>query len=88
GYHSVTPAIVVRDAKKALDFYKKAFDAKGVTVIPTPEGKIMHAEFKIGDSVIMLGEESPAWPEHKSAETLGGSPVSLNVYLPDADAAY
>src|SRR5207248_756319 len=50
--------------------------------------RVMHAELKIGDSMLMLGEENPAWPEHKSAESFGGSPVSLNVYLPDADAAY
>ncbi|MBI3296991.1 MAG: VOC family protein [Elusimicrobia bacterium] len=88
GYHSVTPAVIVKDAKKALEFYKKAFDAKELSVIPTPEGRVMHAEFKIGDSILMLGEENPAWPDHKSAETLKGSPVSLNIYLADADAAY
>ena len=88
GYHSVTPALIVKDAKRALDFYKKAFDAKEVIVIPGPGGKVMHAEFQIGNSRIMLGEENPSWPEHKSAESLGGSPISLNIYLNDADAAY
>lgn len=88
GYHSVTPALVVKDARKALAFYKKAFGAQELSAIPGPDGRIMHAEIKIGDSILMLGEESPAAPEHKSAESLGGSPVSLNVYLADADAAY
>lgn len=87
GYHSVTPALLFRDAKKALAFYKKAFDAKELLVIPN-NGGIMHAEMRIGDSIVMLGEENPAWPDHKSAETLGGSPASLNIYLADADAAY
>lgn len=87
GYHTVTPALVFKNAKKALEFYKKAFDAKEQLVIPT-NGGVMHAEMRIGDSIVMLGEENPAWPEQKSAESMGGSPVSLNIYLPDADAAY
>lgn len=89
GYHSVTPSLVVRDARKAIDFYKKAFGARERFVMPGPDGKgIMHAEIQIGDSVIMLGEENPAWPEHKSAQALGGSPVGLHIYLADCDAAY
>lgn len=88
GYHALTPALVVKDARKAIAFYKKAFGAQEVTVIPTPDGKVMHAELKIGDSCFMLGEENPAWPEQKSAESYRGSPVSLNLYVPDADAAF
>ncbi|MDD5656443.1 MAG: VOC family protein [Elusimicrobia bacterium] len=88
GYHSVTPMLMVKDARKALDFYKRAFAAIEVSVLTRNGGKIMHAEFKIGDSMIMLGEESSDCPQAKSAESLGGSPVSLNIYLPDADAAY
>jgi PhnB protein len=87
GYHSVTPALVVKDAKKAIAFYKKAFDAQEVMVMPAPDGKIMHAELKIGDSILMLGEECPEM-QNKSAESFGGSPISLNIYLADADAAY
>lgn len=88
GYHSVTPGLVVKDAKKALAFYKKAFDAKELMVMDLPDGKIMHAEIKIGDSILMVGEEHPQWPDHKSAETIGSCPISLNLYVKDADAAF
>ena len=88
GYHSVTPAVVFKDAKKAIEFYKKAFGAQERFVMTTPDGKVMHAELQIGDSILMLGEENPAWPEHKSAQSLGGSPISLNIYLADCDAAF
>jgi uncharacterized glyoxalase superfamily protein PhnB len=88
GYHSVTPAVVFKDAKKAIAFYKKAFDAQEKFCMTTPDGKVMHAELQIGNSILMLGEENPAWPDHKSAESLGGSPISLNIYLADADAAF
>ena len=88
GYHSVTPGLIVKDARKAIAFYKKAFDAKEVMVMDMPDGKVMHAELKIGDSIVMLGEENPAWPDHKSAESFGGCAISLNVYLADADAAF
>lgn len=89
GYHTLTPALTFKSATKAIEFYKKAFGAKEVLVIPAGNGKIMHAEMQIGDSRFMLGEENPAWPEHKSQETLGGSPsFSFNLYVPDADAAF
>lgn len=88
GYHTLTPALVVKDARKAIAFYKKAFGAEEKLVIPTPEGQVMHAELSIGDSRFMLGEENPAFPQHLSAESLRGSPVSLNIYVPDAEAAF
>lgn len=88
GYTSLTPALVYKDAKKAIAFYKKAFGAQEQMVLTTPEGKVMHAELKFGDSVIMLGEENPAWPEHKSAETAGAACFSLNFYVQDADASF
>ena len=88
GYHSVTPALVFNDAAAAIAFYKKAFDAREKLVVPGADGRVMHAEVTIGDSILMLGEENPAWPDHKSPGSLGGSPVSLNIYLADADAAY
>src|SRR5688572_7580464 len=88
GYHTLTPALMFKDAKKAIAFYKKAFGAQEKLVIPTPEGKVMHAELKIGDSVFMLGEENPAYPEHKSAETAGAAGFSLNVYVENADNVY
>jgi PhnB protein len=89
GYHSITPSLVFKDAKKAIAFYKKAFGAQETVMIPGPNGKVMHAELKIGDSVFMIGEENPAWPEHKSAETVGNvGCFSLNLYVPDADAVF
>jgi uncharacterized glyoxalase superfamily protein PhnB len=88
GYHTLTPAIVVKDARRAIDFYKKALGAKEKFVMPGPDGKgVMHAEILIGDSPIMLGEESPQCPS-KSAETLGASPVTFFLYVRDSDAAF
>jgi len=85
GYHSVTPYLILDDATRALEFYKKAFGAVELLRMPAPGGKIGHAEIKIGDSPIMLADESPEMG-HRSARTLGGSPVSLMVYVEDVDA--
>jgi uncharacterized glyoxalase superfamily protein PhnB len=87
GFHSVTPGLVVRDGVKALDFYKAAFGAEVISRMDTPDGKLMHAEFRIGNSIVMLGEECPDWGV-SAPETLGGSPVSLNVYVEDCDAVF
>jgi PhnB protein len=87
GYHTITPAIVVRDAGKAIDFYKEAFGAEEVDRMEGPDGSIMHAEIRIGDSLVMLGEENPMW-QTKSPVTLGGVHGSLHIYVDDADAAF
>ena len=87
GYHSVTPAIVVRDAAKAIDFYKEAFGAEEIDRMQGPDGSVMHAEIRIGDSIVMLGEENPAW-QTKSPVTLGGVHGSLHIYVDDANAAF
>jgi PhnB protein len=87
GYHTVTPAIVVRDAAKAIDFYKEAFGAEEIDRMEGPDGSIMHAEIRIGDSRVMLGEENPVW-QTKSPLTLGGVHGSLHIYVDDADAAF
>ena len=87
GFHSVTPGLVVRDGTKALEFYKAAFGAEVIGQLPTPDGKLMHAEFRIGNSIVMLGEECPDWGV-VGPETLGGSPVSLNIYVEDCDAVF
>jgi uncharacterized glyoxalase superfamily protein PhnB len=84
----MTPSVVVRDARRAIDFWKRAFDVRDVDVMTGPDGRVMHAELVIGDSRLMIGEENPAWPTFKSAETLGGSPMSLHLYVPDVDAAF
>ena len=86
GYHTVTPHLVVRDASQAIEFYKKAFAAEEDYRMPGPQGKVMHAQLKIGDSVLMLCDEFPNMGA-KSPLALGGSPVTLHVYTKDADAA-
>jgi PhnB protein len=86
GYNSVTPYLMVKGAAKAIDYYKKVFGATEVMRMPGPDGRIGHAELKIGDSHIMLADEQPNMGQgHASAATIGASPVSLLVYLPDVD---
>jgi PhnB protein len=87
GYHSITPYLIVRDAARALDFYKKAFGAVELLRMAHPTGKIGHAEIKIGDSIIMMADE---FPDHdiRSPESFGGSPVSLLLYVEDVDTAF
>lgn len=84
GYHSVTPYLIVDDAARALDFYKNAFGAVETMRLPAPGGRIGHAEMKIGDSTVMLADEYPAMGA-RSAKTIGGSPISLMIYVPDVD---
>jgi PhnB protein len=85
GYNSVTPYLVIKGAAKAIDYYKNVFGATEVMRMDGPDGKIGHAELQIGDSRIMLADENQAMG-NRSAESIGGSPVSLYVYLPDCDA--
>ena len=87
GYASVTPYLIVRDAARALDFYKKAFGATELMRFPAPGGRIAHAEIKIGEGVVMLADESPEMG-HKSPQTIGGTPVSLMFYVADVDAHF
>jgi len=88
GFHTVTPALVVRDAAKAIDFYKKALGAQELVRMPSPDGKIMHAELKIGDSIIFLSDEMPMPGGIKSPQTLGGCTCTLNVYVPNVDETF
>jgi PhnB protein len=85
GYHTVTPYLIVNGAAQALEFYKKAFGATEMMRFPGPGGKIMHAEIKIGDSPIMLADEAPEMGA-RSPKTIGGTPVSLLLYVEDVDA--
>lgn len=85
GYHTVTPYLIVKDAKSALEFYKRAFGAKELFRMADPSGKIMHAEFKIGDSPIMIAEEFPDMGV-RGPEAYGGTPVSILIYVEDVDA--
>ena len=87
GFHSVTPSLVVRGAAQAIDFYKKALGAQELMRMAGPDGKIGHAELKIGDSIIFLTDESPQMGT-KSPQTLGGSAGSLYLYVEDVDSAF
>jgi PhnB protein len=84
GYHTATPYLIVNDGAQAIDFYKKAFGATELMRMPGPNGKIGHAEIRIGDSAIMLADEHPEMGA-RSPQTLGGSPVFLMIYVKDAD---
>jgi PhnB protein len=87
GYHTATSYLIVNGAVRAIEFYKSAFGASELMRMDLPGGKIGHAEIKIGDSVIMLADESPEMG-HRSAHSLGGLPVSILLYVPDVDAAF
>jgi PhnB protein len=85
-YNSVTPYLVVRGAAQAIEYYKMVFGATETVRMDGPDGKVGHAELKIGNSHIMLADENPSMGQgHTSAASIGGSPVSLYVYLPNVD---
>jgi len=86
GYNSITPYLVIKGASQAIDYYKKVFGATEVFRMDTPDGKVAHAELKIGDSHVMLADENPKMGlGHTSAASIGASPVSLYLYIPDVD---
>ena len=87
GYHTATPYLIVKGAAKAIEFYKQAFGATELERMETPDGKIAHAEIKIGDSIIMLGDEAP---QHgtRGPKSLGGSPCGLYLYVEDVDETF
>jgi len=86
GYHAITPYLIIDGAAQAIDFYKKAFGATELFRMPDPTGKrIGHAELKIGDSQIMLADESPSMG-YRNPKHYGGTPVSLLLYVNDVDA--
>jgi len=88
GMRSIQAYLVCKDAAAAIEFYGKAFGAKEKYRMPMPDGKsVMHAELTLGDSVLMLSEENPAWGT-KSPQTLGGTPVTLHCYVADVDAMF
>ena len=87
GYHSVTPYLIIKGAARALDFYQRAFGATELMRIPGPGDAVMHAEILLGDSHIMLADECPQM-NALSPQTLGGSPVLLHLYVPEADAMF
>ncbi len=87
GYRTATPALIIDGAAKAIEFYKKAFNAKELMRMPTPDGKVAHAEIKIGNSHIMLSDE---WPDMgaRSPKSIGGSGSSLMLYVRNCDRVY
>ena len=88
GYHTVTPTLTVRDVEKAIGFYKRAFGAEELMrFLGQDEKSIMHAEIRIGNSIIMLGEEHPEMG-CRGPQSLGGTPVGLYLYLEDADHVF
>jgi PhnB protein len=87
GTHSLTVHLVVREAPKAIEFYQKAFDAHVLGVHKTPDGRVMHATLKIGDSQLMLADEFPGM-SNPAAQTLGGSPVVINLYSENVDTLF
>jgi PhnB protein len=87
GYHTVTPYLIIKGAADAIDFYKRAFGATELFRMPQPDGRIGHAEIKIGDSPIMLADEFPEMG-HRSPQSLGGSPVSILLYCEDVDTVF
>jgi uncharacterized glyoxalase superfamily protein PhnB len=87
GFRTVTPHLIIRDAAKAMAFYKAAFGAEEICRMPGPDGKVMHAEVRIGDSIVMLADEFPQW-NCQGPQARGGTTVSLHVYVQNADAAF
>jgi PhnB protein len=85
GHHTVTPHLVLDNAARAIDWYKKALGAEETARMVGPDGKIMHAEIRIGDSLIMLNDEMGGG---KSAKAMGGSPVGLWLYVEDCDTLF
>ena len=86
-YKGVTPYICVKDAARAIEFYKNGFGATEMFRLPMPDGKIGHAEIKIGNAIVMLADENPE-TGHVSPQTLGGSTVKLHMYVEDVDAFF
>src|SRR5215472_8779053 len=87
GYHHITPYLVIQGAAAAIDFYKKVFGATELFRMTQPDGRVGHAELKIGDSVFMLADEFPEM-QTVGPKTLGNTPVGLHLYVEDADATF
>jgi len=85
GYHTATPYLILKDAARAIDFYKKAFGATELMRFAAPDGRVGHAEIKIGDSPIMLADEYPEMG-FRGPQSLGGSAVCILLYFADVDA--
>ena len=87
GYHRVTPYLIIKGAAEALDFYKTVFGAVELFRMPGPDGRIGHAEIKIGDSPVMMADEYPEMG-YRNPKALGGTPVGLMIYVPNVDEMF
>jgi PhnB protein len=87
GYHTATPYLIIKGAAAAIEFYKQAFGATELMRFPAPDGKVGHAEIKVGDSPIMLADEYPEMG-YRSPESLGGSAVSILLYVENVDERF
>ena len=87
GYHSITPVLIVKNGDAAIEFYKKGFAAEERRCMKSPDGRVAHAELKLGNSLFMLSDEYPEMKCH-SPNSIGGSPVSMYVYVEDVDALF
>ena len=87
GYHTLTPYMTVRDAARAIEFYKQAFGAVERGAMKGQDGKIVHAELMIGDSIVMLADEFPEYGSMSPLST-GGSGMGLHIYVEDVDSAF
>jgi PhnB protein len=87
GFHTVTPHLVIKGASEAIEFYKKAFGAAEISRLPGPDGKLMHGSLKIGDSIVFLVDENPKWGSNGPL-SLGGTPITLHLYVEDVDTAF
>ena len=85
GYHTVTPYLIIKGAAEAIEYYKKALGAKERMSMPQPDGRVGHAELQIGDSVVMLADEFPEM-NVRSPKSIGGSAVTIHLYVDDVDA--
>ena len=88
GFHTITPQLALDNAAKAIDWWKQGLGAEEVSRSTGPDGKIMHAELRIGDSVVMLSDEFPGMSTARAPKALGGTTGGLFLYLPDVDAAF
>ncbi|MCA9811987.1 MAG: VOC family protein [Nitrosarchaeum sp.] len=87
GFHTTTPSLVVNNSKEAIEFYKKAFDAREIYQFPTPDGKTMHAMIQIGNSFVMMSDEFPQMGAC-APTTVGGTSTTIHLYVDDADKTY
>ena len=87
GMHTVTPHLICAGAADAIEFYKQAFGAVELSRMPGSDGKVMHASIRIGDSIIMLNDENPEWGSF-GAKHFKGSPVTIHLYVENADAVF